>query len=186
MSETLYAASSTGDLPGAAAAYGAPDGSYADNAEGSWAQTFTMDAPSGALSGTQSVSFYVGKDAAGGNDPTVTITLLDNGATVRDLVTDANVTGNVTLGPYTFTAAEAPNPTFLVTASGAGGKPADRRGVAIDAIVWTAELFVFLGSTFMTWTGSQWVAGKLKRYDGASWQPAQVQRWNGSAWENVP
>lgn len=45
---------------------------------------------------------------------------------------------------------------------------------------------LFGGSEFKTWSGSQWVAGKLKRWTGSAWEAAQVQRYNGSSWEDVP
>lgn len=141
--ETLYATSNIANNGCTTPdnANGAPNSVYTANTGGStWDARWAIGNPSNALSGLQNGTIHWKKDASGGNDPTGTLELWENGSLVSTLLSA------ITLGDATFTSAFSFNASAIsnrdnielrVAATASGGSPAARRTIQVDGFAIT-------------------------------------------------
>ena len=183
---TVYAISGGTGCTDPSNAFNAPNQVFTgDTGNTNWSATWTMGAPTGALSTTanaQSITIRCAKDSTTGNTPSITqIRVLDNGtqiavdATGWDITSDKPNGQDVTIN---WTATGSENLSTLqveIATSGAGGPPSSRRSVQIDAIALDYTLApIPTGPVAKVWNGSFWDTGVVKVWNGLSWDVGSV------------
>lgn len=141
--ETLYATSNIANngCTNPNNANGANDAVLTGNTGAStWDARWAIGNPSNALSGTQNGVVYWQKDASGGNNPTATLELWENGSLVSTLLNGVTISDATFSSAFSFSAGSITNKDnveirIAVTAS--GGSPTTRRTVQVDAIAVT-------------------------------------------------
>lgn len=179
--EILYATGSpvsTGNCPNPSNAHGAVNQIWAGPTvtNSDWTHRWSMGDPVNPLTtNTQSINIQARKNGTGGNDPTLTVNLYDNGTLVRQL------------GSFTITATGNPGQTVNVTFAGnevssganveielvsshGGGGPSGRYEVQVDAMTWSADTAAVIPSYDVTssWGFSTSVSGASSHTEPAS------------------
>lgn len=126
-------------------AQGSADGTWTGNTSAdNWDCRWSIADPAGPLtpSATQTINVTIRKsDGGGGRDPDYTVDLYQGGSLVASLASGTLTTDTATVGG-TFTDSDISDGSaveILVSASGSGGPPNDRRTIQVDAIEWVAD-----------------------------------------------
>lgn len=143
--ETKYATSHiTGTFSTPTNAVGSTAGTWAGdlNTNINYTSRWAMDDPSGALSGTQTISVLARKGSNSGT-PTIALNLYENGTLVQSIAAATNVTsttGQTISGTFSGAAITNRNNVEIeVVEVSAGGSPSARNSAQIDYIQWTVN-----------------------------------------------
>lgn len=138
--------------------YTSQDGTWALNDDtGNFDARYGFETPTGNPTSTQTFRVYIRKDATGGNDPDVRLSLWEGGIEITDQLGGSDDVITSLTGVYVTRTWAA---SSLSTANGSAveirvrqmtggtGKPADRRYLDIDYIEWQVEYTEGGGPTY--------------------------------------
>ena len=147
--ETLYATgtpTSTGNCTNPANAHAAANNVWAGptGTNSDWTHRWSMGDPTQNLTtATQTITVTARKNGTGGNDPTLTINLWENGSLVSSIgsATVTNTTSQSVVGTFAGSVITNKNNVEIELVSNhGGGSPGGRYEVQVDAITWTANV----------------------------------------------